>query len=35
MSPFEAFLGYHLRMSYENNRDPRSKSQTIDENAIV
>lgn len=33
MSPFEALLGYHPRMSYEGNRDPRSKSRTADENA--
>ena len=30
MSPFEALLGYHPRMSYEDNCDPRSKSRTAD-----
>lgn len=35
MSPFEALLGYHPRTSYEDNRDPRSKSRTADENAAA
>ena len=34
-SPFEALLGYHPRMSYEDNRDPQSKSRTADENAAA
>lgn len=35
MSPFEALLGYHPRMSYQDNCDPRSKSRTADENAAA
>ncbi len=35
MSLFEALLSYHLRMSYEGNRDPLSKSRTADENAAT
>lgn len=35
MSPFEAVFGYHPRMSYEDNCDPQSKSQTADENATA
>ena len=33
MSPSKALLGYHPRMSYEDNRDLRSKSRAVDENA--
>ena len=32
ISPFGALLGYHPRMSYKDNRDPRSKSRAADEN---
>ncbi len=35
MSPFEVLLGYHSRISYEDNRDSRSKSRTADENAAA
>lgn len=35
ISPFEALLGYHPRISYEDNRDPRSKSRTAGENAAT
>ncbi len=35
MSSFEALLGYHPRMFYEDNRDPRSKSRTEDRNAAA
>ena len=32
ISPFDALLGYHLRISYKDNLDPRSKSWSADEN---
>lgn len=35
IDPFEVLFGYHPRISYENNRDPQSKSQLADENAAV
>ncbi len=35
ISLFEALLGYHPRMSYKDNCDLRSKSLTIDENAVI
>ena len=35
MSPFEALLGYHPQISYEDNCDPRSRSQTADKNAAT
>ncbi len=35
MSPFETLLGYHPRMSYEDNRDSQSKSRTVDKNAAA
>lgn len=35
MSLFEALLGYQPQMSYENNCDPQSKSQTANENAAA
>ena len=35
MSPFEALLSYHPQMFYEDNHDPRSKSQFVDENAVA
>ncbi len=35
MSVFEALLGYHPRMCYKDNCDLRSKSRTIDENAVT
>ncbi len=35
MSPFEALLGYYLRMSYKDNCDLQSISWTADENAAV
>lgn len=33
MTPFEANIGYHPRMSYEDNRDPRSKSKAAEAQA--
>ena len=33
LTPFEANIGYHPRMSYEDNQDPRSKSKTAEEQA--
>ena len=35
MSLFEALLGYHPQMSYENNCNLRSKSRLADGNAAV
>ena len=35
MRVFEALLGYHPRMSYKDNCDPRSKPRTIDENSVI
>ena len=35
MSPFEALLNYYPRMSYKDNRDPRSKSRTVDKNVTA
>ena len=35
MSPFEALLGYHPQMFYEDNHDPRSKPRVVDENAVA
>ena len=35
MSPFEALLGYHPPISSEDDRDPRSKSRSADENATA
>ena len=33
LTPFEANMGYHPRMSYKDNQDPRSKSKTAEEQA--
>ena len=35
MSPFEVLLAYDPRMSYEDNRDPRSKSRAADKNTAA
>ncbi len=35
MSPFEALLGYHTRMSYKDNCDLRTESRIEDENAAT
>lgn len=35
MSSFEALLGYHLQISYEDNLYPQSKSRAADENAAA
>ena len=35
VSLFEALLGYHPRMSYKDNCDPRSKFLNVDENAAI
>lgn len=32
VSSFEVLFKYHLQLSFENNRDLRSKSQIVDEN---
>ena len=35
MSPFETLLGYHPQISYEDNRDLRSKSRVADKNVAA
>lgn len=35
MSLFEAFFGYYLQMSYKDNRNSRSKSQSLDKNTAT